>query len=219
MYESRIEENNPIGVRLFHVTATDPDAGQNGQIVYRVDVESLPFVRVDSTTGEVSAAAQFDREALDQLTVRLTAEDRGDPPLSTSVELRLTIIDVDDNGPTFDLAGNSGGRFSMRVVENRPSGSEVGTVTAVDRDLAPFDRFSYSLDRRHDAFDSFDIDSKTGLITTKEMLDREKQARYRLVVIVRPDSGTASSGTAIVDIEVRTASIECSIYRLNIGHR
>lgn len=200
VYESRIEENNPIGFRLFHVTATDPDAGPNGQIVYRVDADSSPFVRVDPSTGEITAGVSFDRETMDRLTVRLTAQDRGDPPRSTEVDLRLTIIDADDNGPTFD-AGN-GGRYSMRIHENRPSGAEVGTVTAVDPDLAPYDRFSYSLDRRHDAFEMFDIDPTTGAITTREMLDRERQAHYRLVVIARPDSGMSPTGSAIVDIEV-----------------
>lgn len=111
VYETRIEENNAVGVRLFHVTATDPDAGPNGQIVYRVDADSARLVRVDPVTGEVSAATSFDREALvaaaaagsggDRLTVRLTAEDRGEPPRSTDVELRLTVVDVDDSGPVF----------------------------------------------------------------------------------------------------------------------
>lgn len=39
----------------------------------------------------------------DTVVIRLTAEDRGQPQRSSEVELRLTIVDVDDNGPVFEL--------------------------------------------------------------------------------------------------------------------
>ena len=81
-------------------------------------------------------------------------------------------------------------------------GTQVGRALARDRDLPPNNEFTYFLDRRYDTFRLFDVDKVTGVISTREVLDRERQSMYNLVVIARSKNKPASTATAHVQIEV-----------------
>jgi len=58
------------------------------------------------------------------------------------------------------------------------------------------------LDRRYDTFGLFDLDKVTGVISTREVLDRERQSMYNLVVIARSTNQPTLSASAHVQIEV-----------------
>lgn len=59
----------------------------------------------------------------------VVAEDGGTPPLSTSQDLRVQVMDVNDEAPVFQKAA-----FEAQVLENRGPGTTVLTVVATDRD-------------------------------------------------------------------------------------
>ena len=80
---------------------------------------------------------------------------------------------------------------------------QVGTAVARDRDLPPHDEFSYFLDRRYDTFGLFELDKSSGVIRTREVLDRERQSMYNVVVIARSNNRPSLVSTAHVQIEVR----------------
>ena len=135
---------------LFRVTATDLDIGDNGRIDYSINAEVERFVTVDRDSGVVRAGVSLDRELVSELNIYLTATDRGQPSRSSSTRLHLVVLrtsledqaspggprgqpsrssstrlhlvvlDLDDNGPEFDVT-----RFRLRVAENQPAGTEV----------------------------------------------------------------------------------------------
>jgi len=74
---------------------------------------------------------------------------------------------------------------------------------ARDRDLPPRNEFGYFLDRRYDTFGLFDVDKTSGVIRTREVLDRERQSMYNLVVVARSNNRPSLVATAHVQIEVR----------------
>jgi len=80
--------------------------------------------------------------------------------------------------------------------------AQVGTALARDRDRPPHNDFTYYLDRRYDTFGLFDINQVSGVISTRDVFDRERQSVYSLVVIARSNNRPSQSSTAHVQIEV-----------------
>lgn len=212
-------ENSAVGASLLQVRAVDRDAEPNGVVSYRL--ESVPaepdadrLVRVDRLTGVISAKVGFDRETLPRLVFDVVATDGGgDTPRTGRTRVHLSVADVDDQLPVFALPV-----YSFVVDENRPPGTGVGHVSAIDRDLDPFNKFSYAGVRYRNSTSGcgggggatetgsgnpppppFRLDPVTGAIATTEPLDRERCAVYEITVraVVSPslDSANTISGS------------------------
>jgi len=104
--------------------------------------------------------------------------------------LYVNVVDVNDEAPRFNES-----IYQLSVVENSPSGTEVGRLVALDADLSPNDRHTFSLNVTSELRALFRIDSLTGVIYTRRHLDREMTDRYQLTAVV---TGTPSADAASV---------------------
>ena len=86
------------------------------------------------------------------------------------VALTINVVDVNDERPRFELPV-----YIFDIEENQSSGIEVGVVSAVDRELSPFNQFTLSW---RSPVGVFTIDSQTGVITTTQALDHENQVYH-----------------------------------------
>lgn len=208
-YEATIEENNPAGVTLARVKATDPDSGPNSDIVYRVDDSVAGIVSINSSSGIVEAAMSFDHELSPEYRFEVTASDCGVPPQMAKIHFRLKVLDVDDEGPTFQRK-----QYVFVVEENQPSGTEVGIVAAVDRDTAPFNQVVYGLTSSvTDRQLPFQIDTQAGRITTTDILDCELESSFHLIVsAVSTLRGVPSTASAAVEIQVADVNDHLPIF-------
>ena len=199
-YHVTIAENNVIGASLLHVSASDRDAGINGEVHYRLDSskpEMARLVSVDAITGLVSAAKAFDREVMSSIDFDVIAVDGGNPPQSARTRVHLIISDIDDQLPMFSLP-----IYTFFVIENLPAGTEVGFVAAIDKDTELFNHFTFSGLRYRNSsmttsaskFVPFIVDPKTGRITSLESLDREVQAVYELTVVASSKTTNSQHG-------------------------
>jgi hypothetical protein len=162
------------------------------------------------------------------LTFAVIAVDLGVPtPLSSSATVRVNVIDADDHAPTFDRR-----EYTFAIYENRPPGTEVGHVTAVDHDVDDNGddgdefRFRYDLlpdvqpldDRDGGSYPSpggaadelplpFGINPTTGRIVTRLALDRERCAEYRLQVVAHATNGVFRSVTASARVVVHVLDV------------
>jgi len=93
-------------------------------------------------------------------------------------------------------------RFEFRVRENLPADTEVGQLTAEDRDTDPHNRIAFSLHGSH-ARTHFRLDPDSGRLYTRRRLDRELRPAYLLTVGVRSVAARPSA-TAQVSRESRT---------------
>jgi len=82
--------------------------GDNAHVVYSIadhdDDETgtgSDVVRVNSTSGEVTAASRFDRESTGTLSVRVLAVDSGRPSRTGYTSVNIQVEDADDHRPTF----------------------------------------------------------------------------------------------------------------------
>ena len=197
LYTTAILENNVIGASIITVSAGDRDQGDNANITYQIADNMKDVFHVEPVSGVVSAQIIFDREQVDKINFTVLAIDQGSPAFTGTATVLVSIMDKDDEIPAF---GQDTYEFS--VVENEIPRQVVGTVTAVDRDLPPFNRFIYGLDINSapEVTEQFYIDSKLGVIFTQIDFDREQRNSYTFQVMAVSSSLRPSTSYATVNV-------------------
>nr|XP_009680681.1 PREDICTED: protocadherin-16 [Struthio camelus australis] len=157
-----------------------PDAPVRGQLTYTVvgGGGDGTFV-VDSVTGEIYAARELDYEAGARHTLQVSAEDmQYGYPSSRLVLVQIHVQDCNDQAPTFPEDP-----ITIVVPENTQAGSSIFTFQALDGDgVGPNSQVRYALLRQEPPGAPFQLDSRSGLLTLREGLDREAAASFLLVV-------------------------------------
>ncbi|XP_036403595.1 protocadherin Fat 4-like [Megalops cyprinoides] len=177
-----IPESSAPGERFPLPIANDPDVGSNSVKSYKLSPNEHFSLDVQSG-GEQSVSAELvlqkalDREKQPVIQLLLTAVDGGKPPRSGTLQITVSIIDVNDNAPIF-----SSSLYKVRVSENVPFGTTILTLNATDLDEGVNGEILYSIVERGglDPVDVFDIDPITGEITLKGSLDYEESAAYEI---------------------------------------
>ncbi|KAM6224877.1 protocadherin-12 [Rhynchocyon petersi] len=122
-YEVSIQENNPPFLHLTTLKAHDADLGINGQISYRIQDSAVShLVAIDTHTGEVTAHRTLDYEQMASFEVRVIAEDKGQPQLTTAISLWVHLLDVNDNAPEVVQPVLRHGKASLSVLVNASTG-------------------------------------------------------------------------------------------------
>ncbi|XP_066555914.1 protocadherin-16 [Amia ocellicauda] len=192
-FEAQISENQPAGASVLAVSATDRDQGTNGLVTYG-GIADDSFT-IDPVTGVISATRPLDRETQDHYTVTVYARDGGLPPNFAKATVRITILDQNDNIPTFgkDI-------YSLEVPENLEP-LELFTLKATDQDSGENGRMEYKIIDGDSALD-FHLDSNSGVLSTSKPLDRERIASYSLTIVARDRGKPQLSSTARVEVTV-----------------
>lgn len=182
-FQATILENVPIGYSVLHIQAIDSDSGENARLDYRLTDTSpgFPFT-INNSTGWIIASAALDRETTEYYTFGVEARDNGIPVMSSSASVSITVLDVNDNAPTF-----SEKIYSLKINEDAVVGSSVLTVTAVDRDINSVVTYQISSGNTRNRF-AITSQSGGGLITLALPLDYKQERQYVLTI-------TASDGT------------------------
>lgn len=196
-YFATVTENNKVGSYVLQVSAVDQDEGSNADVEYSLEVNAQEAFTIDPQTGVIRANTRFDRENIQNLEFKVTAADHGTPPRTATTTILVTVLDMDDNSPRFTQS-----RFVMSVEENLQENSQVGQLTAQDGDLPPFNEFYFYIAEGQSAAKSFNVDRYTGMITTKEVLDREDKEAYSMNVVVKSKNPYQPNDTAQVIIYV-----------------
>lgn len=141
--------------------------------------------------GTIKLSSSLDRETTPTYDLTIEARDGGIPPLSSKCVVHVTVIDVNDNAPTFN------GPYTFHVTENKPTGTLVGQVTATDRDSGANGNVTYS-----GTTGVFKVEKTTGKITLLKVLDHEKQALYSLTVTAMDHGSSSKQSTTVVKVIV-----------------
>ena len=187
-----VEENIPV---VLNVSATDIDSGNNSAIYYSIaNTTALPFT-IDME-GVLTTEELLDRESVQVHNFMVLAIDRGEPPMTGSTSVTITVSDVNDNVPVF-----MNNRIAVSYAENLNVGSIVAVSMATDRDDGVNSRITYSITSGNEEM-RFSIDAQTGEISLQASLDFETTEEFGLQVTAQ-DGGTPSlSATANVTINI-----------------
>ncbi len=136
----------------------------------------LQLFSVDSVTGEIRVTGLVDHELANIYDVTVLARDKGIPPMEGSCNIKIEIIDVNDNTPAISI-----NVVSPVISENVSSGTVIALIKVKDEDTGKNGEVSvhipYGL--------PFKMSSPyKGLFTlmTDGLLDREAVAEYTITV-------------------------------------
>ncbi|OWF38069.1 protein dachsous-like [Mizuhopecten yessoensis] len=180
------------------VTATDQDIGDNAKLEYAFVDHQDHFI-INTYNGEISTSVALDREAKSTYTITVTVRDFGVPSLSDTTMVKIVLLDINDNTPQF-ASGHMG-----TVMENKAKGTNVLQVHAVDPDNEENGTVSYFFNEQGSnavSLTHFELDPKSGWITTAEVLDYEKSTEYHLVVVAMDYGTPQMSSSATITVSV-----------------
>lgn len=193
LYEVSMDENNSPSSVVALINATDDDDGKNSALHYRIQpLRGTPenALTIDPVFGKVTARIVFDYEKRSQYDFLVVVTDRGDPPLSATATLFLTITDTNDEWPKFDRS-----IYYLGSRENQPTGTLIGSVNATDLDATEdFRRVTY---RFLEPNAIFDVDATSGEIRNMKRLDREEQDVYTFAIAAYNDVPGAGIETRV----------------------
>lgn len=177
-----VDENAINGSVVAAVSVVDPDEGLNGET--KVEIRSgneMNHFRLESTQSFdiVRVNGLLDREHINKYNLTIVATDKGNPPRTATAFLIIHVNDVNDHEPVFEKS-----EYSAILSELAPAGSYVAGITATDEDTGVNAQIFYAFVSGNEN-QWFDIDQSSGLITTKDKLDREKQDSVELKISAR----------------------------------
>uniref|UniRef100_A0A452U8Z5 Protocadherin gamma-B7-like n=1 Tax=Ursus maritimus TaxID=29073 RepID=A0A452U8Z5_URSMA len=208
-YSVYIPENNARGASFFSVMAIDLDSSENSQVTYSLVEDTLQgaplssYVSINSDTGTLYALRSFDYEQFRDLQLWVTAQDSGNPPLSSNVSVSIFVLDQNDNVPeilypTTPSDGSTGVELAPRSAE---PGYLVTKVVAVDRDSGQNAWLSYRLLKPSEP-GLFAVGLHTGEVrTARALLDRDA-LKQSLVVAVQDHGQPPLSATVTLTVAV-----------------
>uniref|UniRef100_A0A3Q3MB37 Protocadherin Fat 4 n=1 Tax=Mastacembelus armatus TaxID=205130 RepID=A0A3Q3MB37_9TELE len=210
-----IQENTPVDTVVFTAQATDADSGPNSYVEYSLRGPYGNKFSIGTIDGEVRLVGELDREELSNYTLTVVATDKGEPPLSSTMDVTMMILDVNDNTPSF-----SQNIYDIEIEENTLTGTDVIQVFATDADEGTNGQIRFSISGGNTNSD-FRIDSVTGVISVAKQLDREARSSYSLVVQAAdrgssPRVDRATVNIVLLDVNDCSPVFELSPYSVNV---
>ncbi|XP_065546598.1 protocadherin beta-15-like [Lathamus discolor] len=188
-FSSPIPENALPGTVVALFTARDRDSGANGKISCALEDQlSFSLRAAYKNYFELVTVSALDREETAWYILTVTAADAGSPPLTTTQTFTVDISDVNDNAPVFNQTS-----YTMYVHENNVPTVLVGTVGAVDADMGPNAKVTYSLVAAHPTeqppCSCISVNSENGDVFVLRPLDYE-QVRQIEFLVSASDAGS-----------------------------
>ncbi|XP_051790023.1 protocadherin alpha-7-like isoform X29 [Erpetoichthys calabaricus] len=200
-----IEENNTPGSSIFEISAVDADANENALITYYLkenevlDKPVVAFLSINSYNGQVFSFTSFDFEEVKNCSFIVIAKDSGVPPLSSSVTVKVFILDKNDNPPVivFPLTTNGTALVEETIPRNVKAGHIVTRIRAYDADVGYNALLSFSLEDATD-LSLFSVGKYTGEIKTLRSLAESDVNVQKMVILVKDSGNVPFSATATV---------------------
>uniref|UniRef100_G1KZ97 Cadherin domain-containing protein n=1 Tax=Anolis carolinensis TaxID=28377 RepID=G1KZ97_ANOCA len=183
--ELRISETAIVGTHFPLQEAQDADSGNNSIQNYHLSSSSKHFSLKlqrgsdrDKYPELLVLEKNLDREEKSVYDLILTAFDGGDPVRSGSAQIKVIVIDVNDNAPIFSQT-----IYKVSIEENVPKGSIICTIKATDLDEGINGEVKYSFTKTgKKVSEIFLLNSTTGKITLIGNFDFETSSFYEFEV-------------------------------------
>ena len=205
-FEMEISESAAVGSTRPLPVARDLDSPQFGVDASAYELEALSedsrnmfVLDFRDDAPQLRLNRQLDREDVDAFDLQLVARDLGVPPLSSTLQLTVRVVDFNDHAPVFDTD-----TYSKVVREDFAIDQELLRVNAEDADIGVNADIRYAFDdvTQTQHGDVFAVDVTTGALTLIRALDFEQEEEYSLLVVARDSASSPLSATATVEVRV-----------------
>lgn len=203
-FNLEITESAAPGSRFPLESAQDLDVGSNSLRSYLLSANQHFVLDIQtrndgSKFAELVLQSQLDREQQKMHEMVLTAVDGGSPLRSGTAQITVTVLDANDNVPVFDRSV-----YRVSLVENAPRGTLVLKLNATDLDEGANGEITYSFSGHAPlkVRELFSVDSHSGEIRVKGIVDYERASVYELYVQAKDKgpSAVAVHCKVLVDI-------------------
>ncbi|XP_017681087.1 PREDICTED: protocadherin alpha-2-like, partial [Lepidothrix coronata] len=184
--------------------ASDADIGANAHLSYTLspsehfslDLQKLSERNIEP---ELVLTKPLDRETLAVHRLLLTASDGGRPSLTGTMEVVISVLDVNDNAPQFNLS-----LYKVQLPESSLVGTLVVRVNATDADEGSNSEVTYTVTNFFPASgkDVISVNAKTGEIRLTGALDFEEVSVFDFRIEARDQGWPSLSGHCKVVLEV-----------------
>ena len=194
-YEATILESATEGTFVVQLEVEDYDQGSNSEIDLTLSpAHQARFFEIDSEgVIWVAKGAQFDREDVGHFELIAVATDRGKPPLSSTVPVSITLLDINDNKPRFYPQ-----TYRHQLSKTTTTDSHITTVTATDSDDEAAGTVHYKITGGNDK-KFFKIDKSSGSVSFSK---QAKIGYYELTVQANDGYGLTAEEPALVLISI-----------------
>lgn len=212
-----VDENAGNGSVVATILVIDTDEGLNGETDVKIVAgNELNHFRLDYTSNFdiVRVNGVLDREEISKYNLTVVATDRGTPPRTATAFLIIHVNDVNDHEPVFQKS-----EYSAVLSELAPLGTYVAGITATDEDTGVNAQIFYEIVSGNER-QWFDINSESGLITTKDILDREIQGVVELNISARdggPNPKFAYTQLKVIILDENDEVPEFSQVNINVS--
>ncbi|XP_076133414.1 cadherin EGF LAG seven-pass G-type receptor 3 [Alosa pseudoharengus] len=202
-YQVQVPENQPPGTSVMLMSADDPDGGEAGRVTYSIaplmNSRSMDYFHIDPVTGLLATSHILDREHMDLHYFRVTATDHGSPRLSGTTMVAITVADRNDHPPVFEQT-----EYRETIRENVEEGYPILQLRATDLDSPSNANIRYRFVGEGAALArvAFEVDPRSGLITTRGVVDREANERYTLTVEASDQGREPGPRSATVNVYI-----------------
>ncbi|MEQ2276440.1 hypothetical protein XENORESO_020064, partial [Xenotaenia resolanae] len=201
MIKFEISESAAMESRFMLPSAEDADVGSNGLQKYTLSTSDVFSLKQHSSPdgrkyAELVLQKSLDRESEPKISLKLIAADGGTPPRSGTVNIDITVLDVNDNPPIFNQS-----LYRTAVSENALRGTYITTINATDADFGSNSIITYRFSNMKEQLtDIFALDEVTGIITLKGEVDYEKDRKYEIVIEAVDQGGLTDSAKVLIEI-------------------
>ncbi|XP_075775491.1 protocadherin Fat 3 isoform X4 [Pelodiscus sinensis] len=187
-YYAAVQVDAEPGALIYRVTAIDKDRGANGEVSYLLK-EDYGHFEIDRQTGSVTLREAFNSDLSNiEYLVIILAKDGGNPSLSASVELPITI--VNKAMPVFDKPF-----YTASVNEDVEMHTPILSINAT----SPEGQGIIYIIVDGDPYNQFNIEFDTGVLSVISPLDYEVNSVFKLTVRAS-DALTGARAEVTVDL-------------------
>ena len=153
--------------------------------------------------GILRSVVSLDREEYAEYPLSVKVVDNGKPRMSSKVDIRVKVEDLNDNVPRFNPK-----YYSASVLENASIGMEVIATNAYDADEGKNGQIRFAIISGNTDGD-FSVGEYSGVIRVNKRLDYERRNSYHLTVQAQDQASGA------VDSKYDTASVTVTVADVN----
>lgn len=188
-YDCAISQEATRGQFVTVITANDPDHIDSNRLIYAiVDGNENQTYHIDPYSGIITLMNMQNFGDIQHYTLLNVSVTDG---LYTSyTRVKISILPANLHNPYFEQLV-----YEAKVNENQLAGRLVAQVKAKDNDFGKYGRVTYKI-VSDEMREIFNVDSVTGDITTKIMLDRETRKSYE-ILLMATDEGGRSGFTSV----------------------
>uniref|UniRef100_A0A8C4SGC7 Cadherin domain-containing protein n=1 Tax=Erpetoichthys calabaricus TaxID=27687 RepID=A0A8C4SGC7_ERPCA len=200
--KSSVLEDVPIGTVIALFSVTDLDFGDNGMVNCGIsDNTHFTLQQTVENYYALVTAELLDRELIPGFNITIIVKDKGIPSLSNNESVYLTLLDVNDNAPSFSHVS-----YEIPVSENNLPGTRICSITANDPDKDQNGVVKYSIQELNNFNNTvtklFSINQDSGNIYALQSFDFEKEIFYTFTVLARDSGSPQLSSSASVTVRI-----------------